>query len=53
MPNKLATVMPAIMMLTAAVRRPGGATFSAMMPPTPKKAPCGSPDTKRIASIAA
>jgi len=48
-PNRLATVIPTIMIETASVRFPASATRSATIDPTPKKAPCGRPDTKRIA----
>ena len=41
--------MPTIMIETASVRFPASATRSATIDPTPKKAPCGRPDTKRIA----
>ena len=41
--------MPTIMIDTAPARFPGSATRSATMDPTPKKAPWGSPETKRMA----
>lgn len=49
-PKRLATVMPAIITATACALRPGPATRAATIDPTPKQAPCGSPDTNRIAS---
>ena len=42
--------MPTIMMETASVLCPRSATRSATMEPTPKKAPCGRPETSRMAN---
>lgn len=42
--------MPTTMIDTASARRPLSATRSATIDPTPKKAPWGSPETKRMAS---
>ena len=46
-PNKLATVIPAIIMETASELFPLSASFDATMEATPKYAPCGRPEMKR------
>jgi len=49
-PNRLAMVIPAIIIETASEPFPLSANLSATMEPTPKYAPCGSPEMKRAAS---
>ena len=48
-PTMLATVRPVIIIDTAQVRRWAGTSEAATSEPTPKYAPCGSPERKRAA----
>lgn len=50
-PNRLATVMPAIMIDTAPVLCPSSARLTAAMEATPKYAPWGRPAMKRDTSM--
>lgn len=45
MPTRFATVIPETIPATAAVTFPGRVIFDKTMAPTPKKAPCGKPET--------
>ena len=51
LPNSMAPVMPSITRLTALARPLGGTSEAAINDITPKYAPCGMPDKKRLSII--